>query len=198
MKPSLLLHCQSSLIERTLKTYLEKEFSFSEEDFPPQGFITDHLPLPFIQNFHKTYPQAVIYLLLSAQMKVPMFPFAVRVLEKPIRLKTLKEQLLNPSPSSTLRLNEFTLYLTNRRLTHLDSLESVILTEKETDLLKYLYQAHPHPVSREQLLEKVWNYKSTMTTHTLETHLYKLKQKLVLSSGLNLLKLTEEGYSLLL
>ncbi len=51
------------------------------------------------------------------------------------------------------------------------------LTEKETAILRYLYRAGQRPVSRETLLQEVWGYNSGVTTHTLETHVYRLRQK---------------------
>src|SRR5919201_1026467 len=51
------------------------------------------------------------------------------------------------------------------------------LTEKETAILRYLYRAGQKPVSREILLQEVWGYNSGVTTHTLETHIYRLRQK---------------------
>jgi DNA-binding response OmpR family regulator len=53
----------------------------------------------------------------------------------------------------------------------------VRLTEKETAILRYLYRAGQRPVSREILLQEVWGYNSGVTTHTLETHIYRLRQK---------------------
>ena len=53
----------------------------------------------------------------------------------------------------------------------------VRLTEKETAILRYLYRAGQRPVSRETLLQEVWGYNSGVTTHTLETHIYRLRQK---------------------
>ena len=52
------------------------------------------------------------------------------------------------------------------------------LTEKETNILKYLFQAEAAVVSREDLLTEVWGYNSGVTTHTLETHIYRLRQKI--------------------
>ena len=51
------------------------------------------------------------------------------------------------------------------------------LTEKETAILRYLYRAGQRPVSRETLLQEVWGYNSGVTTHTLETHVYRLRKK---------------------
>ena len=52
------------------------------------------------------------------------------------------------------------------------------LTEKETSILGYLYRAGERPASRERLLQEVWGYNSGVTTHTLETHIYRLRQKI--------------------
>ena len=52
------------------------------------------------------------------------------------------------------------------------------LTEKETSILKYLFRAGEQVVSRDILLHEVWGYNSGVTTHTLETHIYRLRQKI--------------------
>jgi DNA-binding response OmpR family regulator len=52
------------------------------------------------------------------------------------------------------------------------------LTEKETNILKYLYRANAQVVPRDVLLHEVWGYNAGVTTHTLETHIYRLRQKI--------------------
>ncbi|MDQ2101601.1 response regulator transcription factor [Azospirillum isscasi] len=52
------------------------------------------------------------------------------------------------------------------------------LTEKETAILKYLYRAGGAVIGRETLLGEVWGYNAGVTTHTLETHVYRLRQKI--------------------
>lgn len=52
------------------------------------------------------------------------------------------------------------------------------LTEKETAILRFLYRAGRKPIARETLLQEVWGYNSQVTTHTLETHIYRLRQKI--------------------
>lgn len=54
----------------------------------------------------------------------------------------------------------------------------VRLTEKETAILRYLYRATERAVPREVLLNEVWGYSAGVTTHTLETHIYRLRQKI--------------------
>ena len=67
------------------------------------------------------------------------------------------------------------------------------LTEKETSILKYLYRSGGQPVSREKLLDEVWGYNSGVTTHTLETHIYRLRQKIEPDTSQATLLLTESG-----
>jgi DNA-binding response OmpR family regulator len=56
--------------------------------------------------------------------------------------------------------------------------QKIRLTEKETAILKFLYRAGEKVISRDVLLHEVWGYNSGVTTHTLETHVYRLRQKI--------------------
>ncbi|MFN4008660.1 response regulator transcription factor [Pannonibacter sp.] len=69
----------------------------------------------------------------------------------------------------------------------------VRLTEKETSILKYLYRAGEKPVTRDVLLHEVWGYNSGVTTHTLETHIYRLRQKIERDPSNAELLVTEAG-----
>src|SRR3954449_12808258 len=69
----------------------------------------------------------------------------------------------------------------------------VRLTEKETAILRFLYRAGQQPVSRETLLQEVWGYNSGVTTHTLETHIYRLRQKIEKDAANPEILVTEAG-----
>jgi DNA-binding response OmpR family regulator len=69
----------------------------------------------------------------------------------------------------------------------------VRLTEKETSILRYLFRAGQRPVSRETLLQEVWGYNSGVTTHTLETHIYRLRQKIEKDAATPAILVTEAG-----
>ncbi|MEZ5939655.1 MAG: response regulator transcription factor [Hyphomonadaceae bacterium] len=71
--------------------------------------------------------------------------------------------------------------------------KKIRLTEKETSILKYLYRAGGKPVGREELLSEVWGYNANVTTHTLETHIYRLRQKIERDPSNARLLLTESG-----
>ena len=67
------------------------------------------------------------------------------------------------------------------------------LTEKEASILKFLYRAGGKPVTRDVLLDEVWGYNSGVTTHTLETHVYRLRQKIEPNPSQATILLTEAG-----
>jgi DNA-binding response OmpR family regulator len=67
------------------------------------------------------------------------------------------------------------------------------LTEKEAAILKFLYRAGTKPVARQILLNEVWGYNAAVTTHTLETHIYRLRQKIEPDPTNSRLLITEGG-----
>jgi DNA-binding response OmpR family regulator len=67
------------------------------------------------------------------------------------------------------------------------------LTEKETSILKYLYRSGDKVVTRETLLHEVWGYNAGVTTHTLETHIYRLRQKIEKDPSNSEILVTETG-----
>ena len=78
-------------------------------------------------------------------------------------------------------------------LIHTETEGKIRLTEKETSILKYLLKARGKPVSRGELLDEVWGYNAGVTTHTLETHIYRLRQKIEENPSQARLLLTEPG-----
>ena len=73
-----------------------------------------------------------------------------------------------------------------------DDGKRVRLTEKETNILKFLYRSGD-TVPRETLLHEVWGYNPAVTTHTLETHIYRLRQKIERNPGQAQILITETG-----
>jgi DNA-binding response OmpR family regulator len=72
------------------------------------------------------------------------------------------------------------------------------LTEKETAILRFLYRAEQRVVTRDVLLAEVWGYNANVTTHTLETHIYRLRQKIERDPSSAQILVTEAGgYKLL-
>lgn len=77
--------------------------------------------------------------------------------------------------------------------------EKISLTEKEVAILVYLYENKGHIIARDTLLHAVWNYVQGLETHTLETHIYRLRQKIEDDPTQPKILMTEgEGYKLLI
>ncbi len=71
--------------------------------------------------------------------------------------------------------------------------KKIRLTDKEASILRYLYRSGEKPVGREELLREVWGYNANVTTHTLETHIYRLRQKIEPDAQSPKLLITETG-----
>ncbi len=71
--------------------------------------------------------------------------------------------------------------------------KKIRLTEKETNILKFLYRSSTNVVPRDVLLHEVWGYNAGVTTHTLETHIYRLRQKIEPDPSNARLLVTESG-----
>ena len=71
------------------------------------------------------------------------------------------------------------------------------LTDKEVAMLKYLYRSDARSVDRQKLLHEVWGYNPAVTTHTLETHIYRLRMKIEGNPAKPILLITDsQGYRL--
>jgi len=98
-------------------------------------------------------------------------PFSYDFLEKVI-FDTLKSH-----SSKVIYLDKVKFHPIKKLIVNSSNLE-IRLTEKETDILLFLYNSANKVISKEILLHKVWGYSDGVTTHTLETHLYHLRKKL--------------------
>lgn len=96
------------------------------------------------------------------------------------------------SEDATFRIGPYTFRPSAKML--IDEAEKKVrLTEKETSILKYLYRAGDKVIGRDILLHEVWGYNSGVTTHTLETHIYRLRQKIEPEPSNATLLVTEPG-----
>lgn len=82
------------------------------------------------------------------------------------------------SDDAAIRVGPFTFIPAKKLLIAREGNHKVRLTEKETEVIKYLYRADGRPVRREVLLNEVWGYDPAVTTHTVETHIYRLRRKI--------------------
>ena len=102
-------------------------------------------------------------------------PFRFPVLLARIRAQLRQHEL---SEDAIFALGPYNFKPSAKLLVNKETEQKTRLTEKETAILKYLKRADGRAVSREQLLDEVWGYNAGVNTHTLETHIYRLRQKI--------------------
>ncbi len=118
---------------------------------------------------------------------------------KPFRLGVLLARLRaqlrqhEQSEDAVFTIGPYTFRPSAKVLVHGETKQKVRLTEKETAILKYLYRSGNMVVSRDTLLGEVWGYNAGVTTHTLETHVYRLRQKIETDPSNAEILVTEPG-----
>ncbi|RME18180.1 MAG: DNA-binding response regulator [Alphaproteobacteria bacterium] len=112
----------------------------------------------------------------------------------PVLLARIRAQLRQheQSEDAVFQLGPYTFKPAQKMLVTEDG-RKIRLTEKETNILKFLYRAGSGVVARDVLLHEVWGYNAGVTTHTLETHIYRLRQKIEADPSNARLLVTESG-----
>lgn len=121
---------------------------------------------------------------------------ADEVFVRPLRIGALISRLrglLEAAAPETLAIGPYRFDGAAKRLSLAATGTIVHLTEKETEILLALARAGATAVPREQLLSEVWQYNPEVTTHTLETHVYRLRQKMETAAAPGPFLLTEPG-----
>ena len=118
---------------------------------------------------------------------------------KPFRLNELLARLraqlriFENSEDAVFTIGPYTFRPSAKLLQDLGKNRRIRLTEKEAAILKFLYRAGTRAVARQVLLNEVWGYNAAVTTHTLETHIYRLRQKIEPDPANARLLVTEGG-----
>lgn len=140
----------------------------------------------------KDLPKAGQFLVLGP---VPKDIKAAAIIPTPVTLNTLATTLRRHLVAPIALREGWSFDANQRTLSHA-STPPISLTEKEAALLQQLLHHAPSEVSRDSLLKSVWAYEKDVDTHTLETHIYRLRQK----AGSSILDIvtTEQGYKVVL
>ena len=117
-------------------------------------------------------------------------PFKLTVLLARIRSHLRQHE---QSEDEVFTIGPYTFWPSAKLLLENDRNQQVRLTEKETSILKYLFRAGGKAVSRDVLLNEVWGYNASVTTHTLETHIYHLRQKIEIDPSIAEILVTAPG-----
>ena len=110
---------------------------------------------------------------INTQIVLDNLPINIFKLIEKINIEFLKQQFNN---QSEFQINKYTIDLNSREL--LLNSSKLKLTEKEINTIIYISKSNK-PVSIDELQEKVWSYQSDIETHTVETHIYRLRKKIL-------------------
>ena len=128
-----------------------------------------------------------------------------QVIFKPLSLEGLLNQiqaginLVDNSEAGYLNFNRYELRPLQKEIYNERNSETIKLTEKEVAIIKFLYKNKDKNVSKNDLLQEVWGYSPDASTHTIETHIYRLRQKVEHEDTSAQLIVTEDGgYKLVL
>ena len=118
---------------------------------------------------------------------------------KPFRLGVLLARLRahirqhERSDDAVFTIGPYSFQPSAKLLVSFETNKKIRLTDKETAILKYLYRTGGKVISRDVLLDEVWGYNTGVTTHTLETHVYRLRQKIEPDPANARILVTESG-----
>ena len=127
-----------------------------------------------IKNFnHYLIASNKRYSDIDAQIVLDNLPINIFKLIEKINIEFLKQQFNN---QSEFQINKYKIDLNSREL--LLNSSKLKLTEKEINTIIYISKSNK-PVSIDELQEKVWSYQSDIETHTVETHIYRLRKKIL-------------------
>ena len=121
---------------------------------------------------------------------------------KPLRidelLKRIHTQLwqFKASDDAQFEMADLNFVPANKMLHKIGCVRTQALTEKETTILKFLYRAFPESATKDELLTEIWGLQNGLTTHTLETHIYRLRQKIGRLTKAPVVITTQNGYRL--
>ena len=121
------------------------------------------------------------------------------IIQKPFLLSkfldTIKASIniFENSDEGNLEFNKYVLYPSRKEILNKRDKSTTKLTEKEVSVIKYLYKNAGKIVSKNDLMQEVWEYSADVATHTVETHIYRLRQKVEQDNLDNQIIITSDG-----
>lgn len=199
--PNLLIISNRTFFKEDIKQQIAlyaPEFCVDFGDALPDIAILDEVP-EMLDEIRKKYPQIPLFILIkSGDEKTEQNPLLWYV-TKPFSLNLFLNKLqaainlATVSEAGYLCFNGYELRPSHKEIFNTKWQETVKLTEKEVAIIRYLYKINNRIVSKNELLQEVWGYSPDVTTHTIETHIYRLRQKVEHNNVDAPLIITEDG-----
>lgn len=155
------------------------------------------------EELHHRSLKAPLFLVSSDPEAAADVTGVTRVFAKPLKLDSFFNELraginlYENSADGYLSFNRYEVRPVKKEILNCRNNEITKLTEKEIAILKYLYKAQDRIVTKTELLQEVWGYAPDASTHTVETHVYRLRQKVEQDDpAAQLISTLEGGYQL--
>lgn len=153
---TVILHIQNNVLQEALRELLPQAGILLTED--------------------EKEAEAILYASPYKEGELPSLNFDT--FPRPLKLLDLLGRLKNLPYSQAIPFSDFVLSLREKVLTNLKTQQEQRLTEKECQLLRLFCLNKGQDISKEKLMREVWGYHPDAETHTLETHIYRLRQKI--------------------
>ncbi len=127
-------------------------------------------------NENESVCEGILFTPPALESSFPALNFSS--LSHPLRFLDLLFLLENLAYNQEITFAHFSLDLREKVLKNLNTQELQRLTEKECQLLRFFHQNQGEDLSKERILKTIWEYHPDVETHTLETHIYRLRQKI--------------------
>lgn len=177
-----------------------QEFCVSDDESVADIVIVDE-DISLLNEFLKKDIKAPVILLSSKD--VDDNRNIHHVIYKPMSLNKFLDDIkasiniYEKSSEGKLEFNNYILDPSHKEILNLRNNEVTKLTEKEVAIIKYLYKNRDKTIGKNDLIQEVWGYSSDVYTHTVETHIYRLRQKVEHEdSSAQLIITSDGGYSL--
>ena len=150
----------------------------------------------------KQYIGSALVLITTDAVKENSACPVINIAQPPVKMQDLLddiESIRHRSGTEEVKLSaEYSLLVRHKQLSHTASGKVAMLTDTEVRLLQYLAHAKGQLAAKDQLLKDVWGFGETIDTHTLETHIYRLRGKFRDLSGNDGIEAAEGGYRLII
>ena len=176
------------------------DFTIHREEKKDEAFdlyLLDEQPEK-LKDLRREHHKAPV-ILLSSEGNLAEDDNSATIIAKPFALADFLNRLRSSinlfenRSEGYLIFNAYELHPVAKEILNLRTGEVIKLTEKEVAVIKYLYKAKDKIVSKNDLLQDVWDYNPEVTTHTIETHIYRLRQKVEHDGQGAPLIMTEDG-----
>ncbi|MBO7097210.1 MAG: response regulator transcription factor [Alphaproteobacteria bacterium] len=197
---NVLIFSQNMLFKQDLSSQIKlSDLNYScDEKLPPDIIVIDEETVTLAEVRQKFERTPVFVLLQKGTKSKEDSPF-VKYIAKPFVLSSFLNQIKSAlnfiltSDAAVISFNTYELFPLEKEIKNLKTGEKIKLTEREVSIILYLYKMKGKATTKSEFLEEVWGYNPNASTHTIETHIYRLRQKIEKNADWPELISTENG-----